>query len=105
MNLIIQAPLSEPPSEISCFRDLTLYGKMFIFDDILIECKSGTRSLYWKWLKRHGAHDFVSQLVNEEEKVVGFKIATMQGNYIIDRICCENLPTIIATLNKFKKYL
>ena len=105
MNLIIEAPLCEPPSEISCFRDITLYGKTFIFEDILVQCQKGTRSVYWKWLKRHGAHDFISQLVREDEQVVGFKIATIQGNYIIDRICCENLPSIITTLNRFKKYI
>jgi len=105
MNLIIEADLSEPPSEISCFRDVTLYGKTFIFDDVLVQCQNGTRSIYWEWLKMHGAHDFVSQLIREDERVTGFKIATMNGNYIIDRICCENLPKIITTLNKFQKYL
>jgi len=105
MNLIIEAPLCEPPSEISCFRDITLYGKTFIFDDVLLECPKGTRSIYWNWLKRHGAHDFISQLVKETEGVGGFKIATIQGNYIIDRICCENLPKIITTLTRFQKYL
>jgi len=105
MNLIIEAPLSEPPSEISCFRDVTLYGKTFIFEDVLIQCQKGTRSIYWNWLKMHGAHDFISQLVREDEAIAGFKIATMNGNYIIDRICCENLPKIITTLNKFQKYI
>ena len=105
MNLIIQAELCEPPSEISCFRDVTLYGKTFIFDDVVLECQQGTRSIYWRWLKQHGAHDFVSELVREDERVNGFKIATIKGNYIIDRICCENIPTIISTLNKFKNYL
>tara|TARA_B000000557_G_scaffold258680_1_gene253469 strand:- start:736 stop:1053 length:318 start_codon:yes stop_codon:yes gene_type:complete len=105
MNLIIEAYLSEPPSEISCFRDVTLYGKTFIFEDVLVQCQNGTRSIYWDWLKKHGAHDFVSQLIREDERVNGFKIATMKGNYIIDRICCENLPKIITTLNKFQNYL
>ena len=105
MNLIIEAPLTEPPSEISCFRDVTLYSKTFIFEDILVQCQEGTRSIYWKWLKQHGAHDFISQLIREDEKVVGFKIATMRGNYIIDKISCENIHTIISRLNSFKKYI
>ena len=105
MNLIIEAYLSEPPSEISCFRDVTLYGKTFIFEDVLVQCQNGTRSIYWEWLKRHGAHDFVSQLIREDERVNGFKIATIKGNYIIDRICCENLPKIISTLNHFNRYI
>ena len=68
MNLIINSLFSEPPSEISCFRDVTLYGKTFIFDDVLIKCAKGTRSFYWKWLKNHGAHDFVSCLILEHEE-------------------------------------
>ena len=66
MILIIESCLSEPPSEILCFRDVTLFSKLFIFDDILLECKPGTRAIYWNWLKSHGAHDFISQLVLEK---------------------------------------
>lgn len=105
MNLIIESSLTEPPSEISCFRDVTLYSKTFIFDDVLVQCQKGTRSMYWRWLKQHGAHDFVSQLIREDEREVGFRIATTKGDYIIDKISCENITTIISTLNRFKKYI
>ena len=50
MNLIIGAHLSEPPSEIYCFRDVTLYAKTYIFEDVLIKCPKGTRSIYWNGL-------------------------------------------------------
>ena len=68
MKLIISAFLCEPPSNISCFRDVTLYGKIYVFEDILLSCKKGTRSAYWEWLKSYGAHDFISYLILDEEK-------------------------------------
>ncbi len=99
MILIIESCLSEPPSEISCFRDVTLYAKTFLFEDILLECKEGTRSIYWEWLKKHGAHDYISQLVNEEEREMGFTIKTQQANLVTDRINCNNLNEIVYRLN------
>ncbi len=99
MILIIESCLSEPPSEISCFRDVTLYAKTFLFEDVLLECKEGTRSIYWEWLKRHGAHDYISQLVKEEEREMGFTIKTQQANLVTDRINCNNLNEIVYRLN------
>jgi hypothetical protein len=71
MQLKIQSCLSEPPSEISCFRDVTLYAKTYIFEDVLLECEPGTRSIYWHWLKSQGAHDFISELILSSQKEPG----------------------------------
>ena len=98
MILIIESCLTEPPSEISCFRDVTLFAKTFIFEDVLLECKEGTRSIYWKWLKQYGAHDFISQLIKDTEKEHGFTIKTQRGNLTTDRIICENLNYIVSRL-------
>lgn len=102
MNLIIEAPLSEPPSEISCFRDLTLYSKTYIFDDVLLLCEKGTRSSYWAWLKKHGAHDFVSYLIIDRDEEPGFLIHTKKGNLTIDRINALSLNQIIKQLNNLR---
>lgn len=103
MILIIESCLSEPPSEVACFRDVTLFGKLFIFEDILVECKPGTRALYWNWLKSHGAHDFISQLILESEKQRGYTIKTTKdANLQIDRINYENLNDILNNLKKLK---
>ena len=100
--LIIDSTLCDPPSEVSCFRDVTLYGKVFIFDDILLECALGTRSFYWKWLKRYGAHDYISQLIKPTEKESGFKIGRKSSNLNIDKITSFNLSFIISALNNCK---
>ena len=103
MILIIESCLTEPPSEITCFRDITLFSKLFIFEDILLECKPGTRAIYWNWLKSHGAHDFISQLVLDSEKQSGYTIKTTRGaNYKTDRINYDNFKDIIYTLRSLK---
>ena len=100
MQLKIQSCLTEPHSEISCFRDITLYAKTYIFDDILLVCPLGTRAIYWNWLKSHGAHDFISDLIREDEKEDGYGIGTKKGyNIITDRIDCNNLNEIIRLLD------
>lgn len=98
MNLIIGASLSEPPSEVSCFRDITLYGKTFIFEDILLYCPYGTRSFYWKWLKNHGAHDFISDLIREHEKETGFSINTSHSNLNVRKFTAFNLNFVLNVL-------
>ena len=97
MKLIIESCLSEPPSEISCFRDITLYAKTFCFDDVLLECPPGTRSMYWNWLKRYGAHDFVSYLIKSTEIERGYTIKTTKpANIVIDRISNDNLVYLVT---------
>ncbi len=103
MNLIIEAPLSEPPSEISCFRDITLYGKTFVFEDVLLLCKKGTRSIYWNWLKQNGAHDFISYLLTEEECELGYLIHTQQGDITLDRINYYTINMVLSKIKNIKK--
>ena len=102
MNLIIEASLCEPPSEISSFRDVALYGKTFIFEDIFLKCAPGTRGLYWDWLRRHGAHDFISHLLKESEKEGGFNISPRGGNLNVSTINSFNLNFIISCLNSLR---
>lgn len=100
MNLIIEASLSEPPSEVHCFRDITLYGKTFIFEDILVLCPVGTRTIYRDWLRNRGAFDFVSDLILPQDKESGYLIHPNHGNLVVDRITADNLNTIISKINE-----
>lgn len=104
MLLLIESCLSEPPSEISCFRDVTLYAKTYIVNDVLVVCPPGTRAIYWNWLKSHGAHDFISDLIRTDEKEYGYSIGPARGNnLIIDKINCYNLNEIIFALRSINK--
>ncbi|MBQ45649.1 MAG: hypothetical protein CMK37_08340 [Porticoccaceae bacterium] len=104
MNLIIDSSFSEPPSNISCFRDVTLFAKTFVFEDIILECIPGTRTLYWNWLKSHGAYDFISDLIWLGEQESGYRIKTSApANIVVDRINYHNLDYIISRLQSLKK--
>lgn len=74
MVIIYDCHLTEPPSSVSCFRDITLYSEIFLKNDNLVKCPKGARSLYWNWLKKHGAHDFLEGIVFNEEKQEGIRI-------------------------------
>lgn len=103
MNLIIDCSFCEPPSEISCFRDITLYSKINCFDDILVTCPIGTRTAYWNWLKSYGAHDYITYLIRHHEPETGILMHPEEGDIVIDKITCFNLNYIISVLNKFRR--
>jgi len=99
MKVIIEAQLSEPPSSISCFRDVTLYAACFAKVNVILECPSEQKDIYYRWLKNNGAYDFVDEIVSLGEEF-GYRIGTNKANCNISRITYENLNLII---NKIKK--
>jgi len=99
MNIIIHAGLSEPPSSVACFRDVTLYSSCFIKADVLVECRKSMIDIYYKWLKEHGAYDFVGQIVRPKEEA-GFRIGYKGANLVVDRINASNLNFIVSTIRR-----
>lgn len=82
MVVIYDSVLTEPPSSVHCFRDVTLYANVFLEAENLIRCPKGTRSMYWHWIKKYGAHDFVEEILTYEEAQEGIKVGESQGlNY------------------------
>lgn len=67
MHLIIDANLSCPPSELSSFRDVTLYAKIYNYESILIVAPEGTRSSYWNWMRKNAIKDYVSEIILPHE--------------------------------------
>lgn len=103
MILRIEAALCEPPSSITAFRDATLYSTVFAKLDVLLRCELGTRSIYWQWLKKNGAHDFVKSLILPDEEVNTPLIARKGANIRVDRITTETLPFIIDAIRGLKQ--
>lgn len=101
-KLIIDACLSEPPSKIYCFRDLTLYAKCFIFESVLLKCNKGTRTFYRDWLKNYGAYDFIDDLILLEEKEYGFTIGNQGCNINTESIDYNNLSYLISSIKNCK---
>lgn len=67
MYLVLDAPLCCPPSELSSFRDVTLYAKICEYEDILLTAEKGTRSYYWKWMKQNGIRDYITDIITPQE--------------------------------------
>jgi hypothetical protein len=97
-NLIVDADLTEPPSETSVFRDVTLYAKTFLDHDVLVECEREVVDLYWYWLKRRGAFDFVDDFV-EVGGEIGIRLNTRGGSIVVKRLTAETLGFVINRLS------
>jgi len=82
MVVIYDSVLTEPPSSVHCFRDVTLYSNVFLNASNLLQCPKGTRSMYWKWIKKYGAHDFIEEILTYEENQEGIYVGkNKQINY------------------------
>jgi len=100
MKLIIDATLSEPPSEVSAFRDITLYSSIFLNYDVLIECEKQAQDLYWYWLKNRGAFDFIEDFV-EKNQEYGITMRTKHANIVVKSLRNEELSRVIKELISF----
>jgi hypothetical protein len=101
MKVIFEACLSEPPSSISCFRDATLYAACFLKVNVLVECSQGQKDIYYHWLKRHGAYDFIDEIIYLNEDG-GCRIGTNRPNFRTNKIDYDNLNKIITFLKSME---
>ena len=102
MILVLQATLSAPPSSVHCFRDVSLYASVFRQLEVVTSCSEDSKDLYWKWLKKHGAMDFIKDIVPEDTSI-GFTIGDADGvNFKIPRLDEGYLNTTIGTINELQ---
>jgi hypothetical protein len=96
----ISASLTEPPSSVTCFRDVTLYSHCFLGNENLLECSPDLKDIYWRWLKRHGAWDFVDDIIerNQEHSI---SIRRKKGSISIPAIEAHTLNFILTTLKQY----
>ena len=97
MNLIIDAGLTEPPSEVAVFRDVTLYSSVFLEYDILLECVNDMKDMYWYWLKRKGAFDYVEDFI-EHGMEHGVTIRPNRSTISVKYLRAETLNDVITRL-------
>ena len=102
MKVILEGCLSEPPSSVLCFRDVTLYASCFIKADVLLECEKSMKDSYFYWLKSYGAYDFIDEIIELNEEM-GYKIGPKKASLKIDKITAHNLHIIVRSLDKFKR--
>ena len=99
MVIILEAALSEPPSSVHCFRDVTLYASIFRRKEILVACDRDMIDNYWNWLKSFGAMDFVKDIIPEGVED-GYTIGTKNSNLTIPLLDETYLSKVITTLRK-----
>ena len=103
MDLIIDGSLTAPPSQVYCFRDISLYAKCFLNKNVFVECCEKEIDLYWSWLKQNNSYDFVDAMVSRDE-VQGFYIGPRRkSNLQIELINYNNQSFVLRKiLNRLK---
>mgnify|MGYP003120412326 CR=1 len=97
MIVLISARLSEPPSHVTLFRDITLYSSCFLKNKNILECQPHMKDIYWNWLKKHGAWDFIDDII-ERDSEVGITIRRRDGTICVPSINYNNFQDINARL-------
>lgn len=100
MNLIIHGSLTIPPSQVYCFRDVSLYAKCFLNSQVFVECNKNEIDEYWYWLKDNNSYDFVDGMLRTNE-IHGFKVGPKKrSNLKIQSIDHFNQQFILKILSK-----
>ena len=89
MNLLVHAPLCEPPTESLPFRYVLSCAKIDCNASVLLECEQGTEDMYWQFMRSRAMFDFISDIIWPlQEKGVGLDIeirkqrATILAKYV-----------------------
>jgi len=105
-NLIINGDIINPPTSVTCFRELTLIAKKAIHLKVIVE--SMEKDFCWRYLKHFGAMDYVDDIlrIGEEE---GMRIDTefhfSPTVYVSDRIDYYNIKNILNALGFNKSFI
>ena len=89
MLLLIDSILTEPPSNTTIFRDITMYASIFEGREVVIEALPEMQDFYYDWLKSRGAFDFVQDIVDygkESGFTIRYKYSPLKGNIAIRKI-------------------
>lgn len=101
MNLIINAGLSEPPSESLYFRYLTLVAKSHLNYSVLIEAEKDMVDFYFNYFKKKGLMDYIEEIVIPENRVEGLRI-DIKNNFsrtiLVKKIACDNVFYLLGKI-------
>lgn len=98
MLLLIDGFLTEPPSDTTIFRDVSLYATVFKDMDVLVESHPSMKDFYHDWLKSRGAFDFVKDIVdyNEESGIsIRYKFCELSSSMKIRSLGYHNFQEVI----------
>jgi hypothetical protein len=105
VTCLINAGLSEVPSEVLVFRDFTAELSYKFDFDVLVEVQQNVKDNYYFYLKHLGLLDFVKELVNEFEESGGIYVdyaARRPHTVVTDRINDSNYKSLVRGVAAFK---
>jgi hypothetical protein len=106
VNLIIQASLAEPPTEILFFRFLTLGAHDNLKLDCLLETEQELKDSYYFFLKRQGCMDYLSYIITPPENEFGIRLDTTL-NYpltiLTKSITAQNVVNLLGQIKCLSK--
>jgi hypothetical protein len=98
-NLIINGDIVNPPSSITCFRELTLIAKKAIRLQVFIECQQ--KDYYFKYLKNFGAMDYIDDILLPGEETgmrIDNELHFSPTIYVTDHIDHYNIRDVLNAL-------
>jgi len=98
--LIVDGHLIFPPTEVSCFRDVTLYAQVFRSLDVVVQVEPHWVDTCYHYLKSRGALDYVEDFVSPGT-THGLHLSDSTPCHILARkIWAGNLNRIINSLSR-----
>ena len=102
--IIFYEGIVTPPSEDLALRSVCLYISIFLRKDteFLLETEKCNKDIYYKWVKRTGLYDFISELIEPREDVYGLRISEIkkrQPCITIGKVSWDNLDHVINILS------
>ena len=101
MNLIVHAPLSEPPTESLPFRYVLSCSKLDCGMNILLECEAGMKDIYWEFMRKRGMFDFISDIIlpfEERGLRLDTQVRNQQATVVTKYIRAENQIELIDSI-------
>lgn len=99
-SLLINGDLINPPSSISCVRDITLIAHEYLHLDVIIECVA-EKDFYHRYLKNFGAMDYIDELTTfgeEEGMRIDNDFHYDPTIYVTDVIDARNVHAILKCI-------
>lgn len=98
-RLIINGEIVNPPTSISCFRDVTFIAHEYLHLDVIVEIQE--KDYCYKFLSNFGAMDYVDDILLPQEEM-GMRIDTDYNFaptvYVTNVINVKNLNSILSSL-------
>lgn len=96
--IIIKNHLIFPPSEISVFRDITLYTKIYTSRCLIIESHPQHVDMCYNYLKSYGAFDYVDDIVHPGQETGVVVSDTSPCTIKVRKLWTGNLSRVLNQL-------